>query len=182
VSGALDWLDPHVEKYILADDGEEIRDQVRRHWAASVFPAIRVALGLVLFSTAWLFATWWFGVILVAGLVLIANGLWRLTEQYRDRFVVTNQKVYRVHGNFNQVRASMPLTRILDITVDRPLVGRIFGYGHFTFESAAQDQGLRDIRWVPDIDEREHLIQKVIHDAGLGTRARARVSHEDDGT
>ena len=83
--------------------------------------------------------------------------------------MVTNQKVYRVHGNLNQVRASMPLTRILDITVDRPVIGRVLGYGHFVFESAAQDQGLREIKWVPEIDERERLIQRVIHEAGLGT-------------
>lgn len=180
--GALDWLDPKVESYILAEDGEEIRDHIRRHWMASAFPAVRLAVGLWLFSTAWLYASVLFYLLLAAALVLIANALWVLADQYRDRFVVTNQKVYRVHGNLNQVRASMPLTRILDITVDRPVVGRIFGYGHFVFESAAQDQGLRDIRWVPDIDERERLIQKVIHEAGLGTRARARASHEDDGT
>ena len=182
MGGALDWLDPDVEKYILAEDGEKIRDQVRRHWMASVFPAVRLAVGLWLFSTAWLYASLLFWILLAISLVLIANGLWVLADQYRDRFVVTNQKVYRVHGNVNQVRASMPLTRILDITVDRPVVGRIFGYGHFVFESAAQDQGLRDIRWVPDIDQRERLIQKVINEAGLGARARARARTEDDGT
>ena len=149
---------------------------------ASAFPAVRLAIGLWLFSTAWLYASVIFWILLAASLVLIANALWVMADQYRDRFVVTNQKVYRVHGNVNQIRASMPLTRILDITVDRPVIGRIFGYGHFVFESAAQDQGLRDIRWVPDIDERERLIQKVIHEAGLGTRARARASTEDDGT
>ncbi|HEY5845730.1 MAG TPA: PH domain-containing protein [Microlunatus sp.] len=182
MAGALDWLDPHVEKYILAEDGEEIRDQVRRHWMASAFPALRLALGLWLFSTAWLYTSLLFWILLAGALILIANALWRIADQFRDRFVVTNQKVYRVHGNVNQVRASMPLTRILDITVDRPLAGRIFGYGHFVFESAAQDQGLRDIRWVPDIDDRERLIQRVIHEAGLGTHARARASSEDDGT
>jgi membrane protein YdbS with pleckstrin-like domain len=179
---ALDWLDPDVEKYVLATDGEEIRDHIRRHWMASVFPALRLAIGLFLFSTAWLYASLLFYVLLAVSLILIANALWGLADQFRDRFVVTNQKVYRVHGNVNQVRASMPLTRILDITVDRPVLGRIFGYGHFVFESAAQDQGLRDIRWVPDIDERERLIQRVIHEAGLGTGARARSSAEDDGT
>jgi membrane protein YdbS with pleckstrin-like domain len=182
VPGALPWLDPNVEKYTLAEDGEEIRDQVRRHWMASFFPGVRVALGLWLFSSAWLYGSPVFWVLLLVSLLLIGNGLWRIAEQYRDRFVITNQKVYRVHGVLNQVRASMPLTRILDITVDRPLAGRIFGYGHFTFESAAQDQGLRDIRWVPGIDDRERLIQRVIHEAGLGTRARASASGEDDGT
>ena len=46
----------------------------------------------------------------------------------------------------------MPITRILDITVVKPLTGRMLGYGHFIFESAAQAQGLRHIRYVGEPD------------------------------
>ena len=56
----------------------------------------------------------------------------------------------------------MPLSRILDITVDKPITGRILGYGHFIFESAAQDQGLREIRYVARADERDLTIQRVV--------------------
>ena len=45
--------------------------------------------------------------------------------------------------------------------MDRPVLGRVLGYGHFVFESAAQDQGLREIKWVSEIDDRERLIQRV---------------------
>jgi membrane protein YdbS with pleckstrin-like domain len=180
MGGALDWLDPSVERYILAEDGEEIRDQVRRHWMASAFPAVRLAIGIWLFSTAWLYASCIFWILLAASLVLIANALWVMADQYRDRFVVTNQKVYRVHGNVNQIRASMPLTRILDITVDRPVIGRIFGYGHFVFESAAQDQGFREIRWVSRPDDRDLTIQRVIQRTGLRASASVDVVEGDD--
>jgi hypothetical protein len=61
----------------------------------------------------------------------------------------------------------MPLLRILDITVVKPMTGRVFGYGHFTFESAAQDQGLRDIRYVGNPDARDLAIQRVVQRAGL---------------
>ena len=73
------------------------------------------------------------------------QALWRFVEEYRDRFVITNQRVFRVHGTFSTSRASVPLSRILDITVKKPLIGRLFGYGHFVFESAAQVQGLNEI-------------------------------------
>jgi len=63
--------------------------------------------------------------------------------------------------------ATMPLGRILDITVLKPMSGRILGYGHFTFESAAQDQGLREIRFVGDPDQRDLSIQRVVQRAGL---------------
>jgi len=57
-----------------------------------------------------------------------------------DRFVITNMRVFRVHGLFSRNLATMPLSRILDITVVKPFSGRIMGYGHFTFESAAKAQ------------------------------------------
>ncbi|HVK34182.1 MAG TPA: PH domain-containing protein [Microlunatus sp.] len=182
MSGPLTWLDPGVERYLLAEDGELMRDQVTRHWAASVWPGIRFGVGLWVLAGAFVFTSWFFWVVLVVSLAVVVNAGWALAGQFRDRFVVTNQKVYRVHGNLNQLRASMPLTRILDITVDRPVLGRVLGYGHFVFESAAQDQGLREIKWVSEIDERERLIQRVIHEAGLGTGPNTIAGAEDDGT
>ena len=146
VAGALDWLDPQSRSTSWPRTARRSATRSGRHWMASVFPALRLALGLWLFATAWLFTSLLFWVLLAGVAGPDRQGPVGIADQFRDRFVVTNQKVYRVHGNVNQVRASMPLTRILDITVDRPLVGRIFGYGHFVFESAAQDQGLRDIR------------------------------------
>jgi hypothetical protein len=102
--------------------------------------------------------------------------LWRVIEEYRDRFVITNQRVFRVHGNLSIQRATVPLMRILDITVKKPAVGRWLNYGHFVFESAAQVQGLDKISYVKDIDRR--LLSCGRCNAGL----RASAAQEDDGT
>ena len=59
------------------------------------------------------------------------------------------------------------MTRILDVTVTKPLIGRLLGYGHFVFESAAQEQGLRDIRFVGHPDQRDLSIQRVVQRSGL---------------
>jgi hypothetical protein len=89
-----------------------------------------------------------------------------------DRFVITNMRVFRVRGVLTQKLATMPLGRILDITVEKPFLGRILNYGHFVFESAAQEQGLRDIRFVARPYERDLVIQRVVQRAGLrGPRA-----------
>jgi len=89
-----------------------------------------------------------------------------------DCFVVTNMRVFRVNGVYSQSLATMPLSRILDITVNKPFIGRLLGYGNFVFESAAQAQGLRDIHHVPHPDERDLTIQRVVQRAGLrGPRA-----------
>ena len=100
-----------------------------------------------------------------------------------DRFVITNMRVFRVHGVFSQRTATVPMTRILDIDVHKPLLGRMLGYGHFTFESAAQDQGLRDIRYVGRPDERDLTIQRVLQRSGQRKAFKVTVGElEDDGT
>ena len=60
-------------------------------------------------------------------------------------------RVFRVKGLLSRSQATMPLGRILDITVVNRCTGRLLGFGHFTFESAAQDQGLRDISYVGSV-------------------------------
>ena len=88
-------------------------------------------------------------------------------RERRDVFVITNMRVFRASGVFSVRIATMPITRILDITVEKPLVGRLLGYGHFIFESAAQAQGLRKLRFIPDPDQRDLTIQRVVQRSGL---------------
>ena len=47
MSGPLTWLDPGVERYLLVEDGELMRDQVTRHWAGlrPVTPDFQPILG-----------------------------------------------------------------------------------------------------------------------------------------
>jgi membrane protein YdbS with pleckstrin-like domain len=174
-------IDPHVEKYLLIAEDERIIDEVRRHPMAVLFPALRVALAILIFFVALLVDPRVSWLLMLAALVLAVQALWRIVSEHMDRFVVTNMRVFRVHGVFSQSRATMPISRILDITVEKPFLGRIFGYGHFVFESAAQDQGLRDIRYVGRPDERDMTIQSVIQRTGLRARAGRRPS-EDEGT
>jgi hypothetical protein len=160
-------LDPRVERHLIADEGEFVVDEVRKHWAA-VAGAILEALAAapVLLLIVWMPSQlYWFPLLLALGLVVHAS--WRILGARMDRFVITNMRVFRVHGILTQNIATMPLARILDISVHRPLIGRVLGYGHFVFESAAQEQGLRDIRFVPKPNERGLTIQRVIQRAGL---------------
>jgi uncharacterized membrane protein YdbT with pleckstrin-like domain len=161
------WLDPHVEQYLLTDDDEHIVDEVLKHPMAIFWPCLRFLLALVLLIAAtyagapfgWLLALLGFGIAVQA--------VWKICDEQMDRFVVTNMRAFRVHGLFSRHRATTPMTRILDITVNQSLIGRIFNYGDFIFESAAQDQGLREIHYVGRPDERDRTIQTVIQRAGL---------------
>ena len=168
----LAWLlglvpSPEIGKHLLRDEGEVIVDEVAHHWVLYTKPLTLAmfALGMIggaLFvdmRIAWVF--------LLLGAALLAWAAYLALAVHLDRFVVTNMRVFRVKGVFAQSLATVPLTRILDITVNKPFIGRLMGYGHFVFESAAQAQGLREIHHVGRVDERDLTIQRVVQRAGL---------------
>lgn len=159
--------DPDIGRHLLREEGEVIVDEVRKHWVCFVAPVLLAALGLCFVGIALFSAVKVAWVPLVIALALFAWAAWRALSAHLDRFVITNMRVFRVNGVLARSLATMPLGRILDITVVRPLHGRLLGFGHFTFESAAQDQGLRDIRYVARPGERDLAIQRVVQRAGL---------------
>ncbi|MFW6775539.1 PH domain-containing protein [Nocardioides sp. CPCC 205120] len=162
--------DPDIARHLLRDEGEVIVDEVRHHWVSFVVPVLVCLLAVALLaSVPFLPLDWGWFPILLAG-VVAAWGVYKVLVVHMDRFVVTNMRVYRVHGVFSQQLATVPLTRILDITVKKPLVGRVLGYGHFVFESAAQAQGLREIRYVGRPDQRDLSIQRVVQRSGVRGR------------
>ncbi|HEU4908167.1 MAG TPA: PH domain-containing protein [Propionibacteriaceae bacterium] len=177
--GLVTWLDPHVDQYILTTAGEQKVVEVKKHWAASAWPAVRLAVGVVIFMSAFAFQGAIYWLLFVLSMVVGLQALYRIVEEYRDRFIITNQRVFRVNGVFSTARASVPLLRILDITVNKPLIGRWLNYGHFIFESAAQVQGLNKITFVRDIDQREDVLRMVM--AGDFPQQVATPA-EDDGT
>jgi hypothetical protein len=165
--------DPEIGARLLRDgspDDETLADVVRQHWVSYTKPLLVALLGIA----AWLTVPFtpvkmgWFPILL--GLGLLVWGAVMALQRNIDRFVITSDRVFRVHGLLNRSEAEMPLGRILDTTVYKPMQGRLLNFGHFTFESAAQDQGLKEIRYVRDIDDRRLTIQRVTRNAGLRGR------------
>ncbi len=163
-------LDPNIGKHLLRDEDEVVIDEVAHHWAAYTVPILE-GLGSLLLLVASVFVSVqiaWLPLLLALGLALHAAG--KALGHHMDRFVITNMRVFRVRGVLGQRLATMPLGRILDISVEKPVLGRLLNYGHFVFESAAQEQGLRDIRFVPRPYDRDLVIQRVVQRAGLRGR------------
>jgi uncharacterized membrane protein YdbT with pleckstrin-like domain len=173
-------FDPKADQYVLDKAGEYMVLEVRKHWAASLWPMIRLILGVLVFVSAWAFPEPVYWVFFLLGLGVTAQASWRVLEEYRDRFVITNQRVFRVHGVLDTQRASVPLGRILDITVKKPWIGHLLNYGHFVFESAAQVQGLNEIRYVADIDDREDALRMIMAPDSPATAEED--DETDDGT
>ena len=159
-------VDPRIRSVLLVTEGEFIVDAVYRHWAAYLRAGLEAAVGF-LFFIFFLFSSVtiaWFWLLVSAGVLVHAAYL--AMCEHVDVFVITNMRVFRVSGVLSRRRATMPIDRILDITVDKTPLGRVLGYGHFVFESAAQDQGLKEIKYVGRPDERDLTIQRVVQRSG----------------
>ena len=163
----MTWLDLDITRHLLWAEGEVVVDEVRHHRMAYVRPFLEAGAGVLLLISMLFLPPALGWLLLLGSMALLVHASWLAVGVRRDVFVITNMRVFRVHGVLSTTLATMPLTRILDITVQKPLIGRLLGYGHFVFESAAQDQGLHDIRFVARPDQRDLAIQRVVQRAGL---------------
>ncbi len=159
--------DQDYERHLLRVEDEQVVKVVRHHQIVYALPAIEIFAFVPMLLLAvlgpieigWLF--------ILIGVALVSHGVYVAWRERRDIFVVTNMRVFRMTGILSTRIATMPNTRILDITVTKPLLGRFLDYGHFMFESAAQAQGLRLIRFIPDPDGLDLTIQQVVQRSGL---------------
>lgn len=149
-------LDPQIDSEIMIEIGERKILEIRKHWMASGWAISRLAFStaLLIMMFAWSPVYWYGWVGWFAGIwfvILVSTrAAWRILEHYRDRFVITNQRILRVDGVIGSDTAMIPLRRITDVTVKQTWLGRLpfINYGHFIFESAGQVQGLDEIRYV----------------------------------
>lgn len=164
----LDHLpEQDVDRHLLVEEGEVVIDLVRHHPVVYWKPQLET-IGVVAMIVLAIFGPiklGWFFLVVALGLGL--HALYLTLREHRDVFVITNMRVLRISGVFSVRTATMPISRILDITVEKPFIGRILGFGHFVFESAAQAQGLRDIRYIGDPDGRDLTIQRVVQASGV---------------
>ncbi len=176
IRGLFDWIlellpDHEIDGNLLQNPTEHKVGEYPHHpivYARSAAELIG-ALLLVVLAVIGPASIGWLPLLLAIALIGHAAFLW--LRDKRDIFVLTDMRVFRVTGIVSTKRATVPINRILDVTVERPLLGRWpFSYGHMTFESAAQEQGVRHIRYIADVDLIDHAIQKVVQDAGLRGR------------
>ena len=85
-------------------------------------------------------------------------GLWFLARlgvcvlrwyKYEVRYL-TNRRIIEATGFLGLRVASMPVTRVTDLVLDRTTAGELFGYGNLRIESAGQDQSLANVNFLVD--------------------------------
>ncbi|MGH8828572.1 MAG: PH domain-containing protein [Jiangellaceae bacterium] len=141
--------------------GERVIQEVTHSGILQVVPALLGLVGLVL-GVFWLpnlsANLAWFGFAVVFG--LLGYAFFKALNVARDRFVVTDSRVFRVWGVWTLQEAEMEIVRVLDVTVIRPWWLRPFASGHIVLENAAQLQGLRDIKYIPRPEELARAIHR----------------------
>jgi uncharacterized membrane protein YdbT with pleckstrin-like domain len=153
-------------RYLASD--ERIMLEVRRHWSALLTPSlIAVAAVAVAATIGWITSpssgTELIDRVLGAvALFFLARLGWDVWQWYVDRIVVTDQRIFEVSGVLTRKVASMPLTRVTDMTYQRSLLGRILGYGDLIVESAGQDQALSRIERLPHPDDFYRTITSLV--------------------
>lgn len=171
-----------VRRYLFAT--EKFRGEWRRHWMSIVR---RLTVGILLtFIIGFLFGYFVrVGVeialpILVLVWVLVLGWvLWRATEWYYDRFVLTNKRVMLITGVIKRDVAMMPLNRVTDMRYTQSPLGRVFNYGQFVLESAGQEQALRTISYLPNpTDMYRQLVEEMYEPEA--SEARRRPAKVDD--
>ncbi len=173
-------------RYLAMD--EEVVCRVRRHPAVLFRPFIE-AFGAIV-------AAAFLGTLLspAAGSDLIDTALgmvaiffmarfaWRGWEWNVAHIVVTDRRIFEVSGLISRRVASMPLTKVTDMTYHRSLLGRLLGYGDLRVESPGQKQAVEKIAFLPRPDDfyrtvtslvmaksprhREEVVHRVDHDMG----------------
>jgi hypothetical protein len=175
-------MDPDVDLRLV--QGEEVIEEVRHVWVLFVWPVLVVVFAAVLAVWSLISApvdTLWLP--LLVALLIAGFGSDRFLRAWRDRLIITDSRVMRVSGVYSRRAAWMPLSRVLDITVDRPLWLRPLRAGHLTLENAAQEQGLRDFRYIPNPNHPALLIHGLRTGViDQGTSAPARPSRADHAT
>lgn len=159
-----EWHDHELSRYVLPS--ERVVVQLRHHWAALSGPAALALAGTI--GTVWLDMVVPVRLHLVSDLAwlgwfaLVFWFIWELFEWRRDWFVATDKRLLMFYGFVTRRVAMMPLVKVTDMTYNRSIPGRLFGYGRFVLESAGQDQALRTIDWVPEPDLHYAAICEVL--------------------
>ncbi|HSK25336.1 MAG TPA: PH domain-containing protein [Jiangellales bacterium] len=153
--------------------GEPVIKEVT-HSGVSYVPGGLIALLGLLLVVRWVpfveTRALWFAALVSFG--VLAWGVYKILYVARDRFVITDSRVFRVYGVESLREAEMEIGRVLDITVLRPWWLRPFRSGHLVLENAAQQQGLKDIRFVPQPELLAKEIHRLRREVNAAGRAR----------
>jgi uncharacterized membrane protein YdbT with pleckstrin-like domain len=161
-----------VDEYLLPTERRVIR--VRKHWAfmlkdLSLTSLVLLALvigermlpdSILIDNLAWYLA------LVVVLRFTVHTILWWI-----ERIVITDKRVMLAEGIITHKVGMMPLGKVTDLTFERTLDGRMFGYGTIIVESAGQIQALNRIDYLPRPEEIYEALSELVFGEKGKTRA-----------
>jgi uncharacterized membrane protein YdbT with pleckstrin-like domain len=139
---------------VLASDDERVCLDARRHGVVLARPLLRAlvlaAAGAAALRLGWP-ATVAGAILVAAAALLVLRAVWRWD---RTRVVVTNEKLFVVHGVLRRRAASVRLRGLDAIELEQTLPGRLLGYGTLVV-------GALEVSYVPQPKRVYRLLEKL---------------------
>jgi len=156
------------DEYLLPTERRVIR--LRRHWAYVLRQLLETVLALlVAFALSFLLrnahgSMMWLpqSILWYVALFVLMRFTYYLVEWWVERIVVTDKRFMITSGIFTTNIAMMPIGKVTDLTYQRNVLGRMFGYGTLVVESAGQIQALNRIEFVPRPEEVFDAISELV--------------------
>ncbi len=161
-----------IDEYLLPTERRVIR--VRQHWAVMINHLTATALFLLVLVVGRSFfegnvvvdnVAFYLGLVAVLRFTVLTI-LWWI-----ERIVITDKRVMLAQGILVHNVGMMPLSKVTDLTFQRTLGGRMFGYGTMIVESAGQIQALNRIEYMPRPEEIYEALSELVFGEKGKTRA-----------
>ena len=161
-----------IDEYLLPTERRVIR--VRQHWAVMINHLTQTALFLLALVIGRSFldgnvvvdnVAFYLGLVAVLRFTVLTI-LWWI-----ERIVITDKRVMLAQGILVHNVGMMPLSKVTDLTFQRSLGGRMFGYGTLIVESAGQIQALNRIDYMPRPEEIYEALSELVFGEKGKTRA-----------
>lgn len=152
------------DEYLLDTERRVIR--VRLHWASIAWDlfeavallAVAVMVSYLLPPSLWLLQNvLWYAALFVVLRVAYVVLLW-----WVERIVVTDKRMMMTTGIITTKVLMMPIGKVTDLTYERPLIGRVLGYGTMIVESAGQIQALNRLEYLPKAEQVYDAISELV--------------------
>ena len=161
-----------IDEYLLPTERRVIR--VRQHWAVMINHLTATTLFLLVLVVGRSFfegnvvvdnVAFYLGLVAVLRFTVLTI-LWWI-----ERIVITDKRVMLAQGILVHNVGMMPLSKVTDLTFQRTLGGRMFGYGTMIVESAGQIQALNRIEYMPRPEEIYEALSELVFGEKGKTRA-----------
>jgi len=152
------------DEYLLDTERRVIR--VRMHWACLAWDifetvallAVAVMVSYLLPPSLWLVQN----ILWYAALFVLLRFTYAVLSWWVERIVVTDKRMMMTTGIITTKVLMMPIGKVTDLTYERPLMGRLLGYGTMIVESAGQIQALNRLEYLPKAEQVYDAISELV--------------------